>query len=41
MIVIHKIDIVNVQLIKGNFATRKHYQLKLSTRKLIILNLKM
>ena len=35
---IHKIDIANVQLLKGNLATRKHYHLKFSTRKLIILN---
>ena len=31
--VIRKIGIVNVKLVKGNFATRKHYHLKLSTRK--------
>ena len=28
-----KIGILNIQLVKGNFATRKHYHLKLSTRK--------
>ena len=33
--VIRKIGIVNVQLVKGNFATRKHYHLKLSTCKFI------
>ena len=31
--VIRKIGIVNVQLVKGNFATRKQYHLKLSTRR--------
>ena len=35
---IRKICIVNVQLVKGNFAASKHYHLKLSTRKFIILN---
>ena len=30
---IRKIDTVNVQLVTGNFATCKHYHLKLSTRK--------
>ena len=30
---IRKIDTVNVQLVTGNFATRKHDHLKLSTRK--------
>ena len=33
VMVIRKIGIVNVQLVKDNFATRKHYHLKLSTRK--------
>ena len=36
--VIRKIDIVNVQLVKGNFVTRKIYRLKFSTRTFIILN---
>ena len=36
--VIRKIDIVNAQPVKGNFATRKHYHFKLSTRKFVILN---
>ena len=31
--VIRKIGIVNVQLVKGNFATHKNYHVKLSTRK--------
>ena len=31
--IIRKIGILNVQLVKGNFATHKHYHLKLSTRK--------
>ena len=31
--VIRKVGIVNVELIKGNFATSKHYHLKLSTHK--------
>ena len=31
--VIRKIGIVNFKLVTGNFATRKHYHLKLSTRK--------
>ena len=31
--VTRKTGIVNVQLVKGNFATRKHYHLKLSTYK--------
>ena len=30
---IRKISIVNFQLVKGNFAARKHYHLKLATRK--------
>ena len=30
---IRKICIVNVQVVKGNFAASKHYHLKLSTRK--------
>ena len=30
--VIRKIGIINVQLAKDNFATRKHYHLKISTR---------
>ena len=38
VMVIRKIAIVNVQLVKSNFATHKHYHLKLSTRKFIILN---
>ena len=33
VMVIRKIGIVNVQLVKGNFATRKQYHLKLSTRR--------
>ena len=33
MMVIRKIAILNVQLVKGNFATCKHYHLKLSTHK--------
>ena len=33
MMIIRKIDIVNVQLVKGNFATRKHNHIKLSTCK--------
>ena len=28
-----KIDILNVELVKSNLATRQHYRLKLSTRK--------
>ena len=28
---IRKIGNINVQLVKGNFATRKHYHLKIST----------
>ena len=36
--VIPKIGIINVQLVKDTFATRKHYHLKLSTHKFIILN---
>ena len=36
--VIRKIGILNVQLVKDNFATRKHYHLTISTRKFIILN---
>ena len=32
-----KIGIANVQHVKGNFATRKHYHLKLLTRKFTIL----
>ena len=36
--VIRKIGIINVQLVKGIFATRKHYHLKLSTPKFINLN---
>ena len=31
--VIRRIDILTVQLVNGNFATRKYYQLKLSTSK--------
>ena len=31
--VIPKIGILNFKLVKGNFATRKHYHLKLSTCK--------
>ena len=31
--IICKIDILNVQLVKSNLATRQHYRLKLSTRK--------
>ena len=38
MMVIRKIDILIVQLVKGNFAARKYYHLRLSTRKFIILN---
>ena len=38
VIVIRQICILNVQHVKDNFETRKHYNLKLSTRKLIILN---
>ena len=38
VIVIRKIDIVNVHLVKGNFPSRKHYHLKFSVRKFIILN---
>ena len=34
--VIRKVVIVNAQPVKGNFATRKHYHLKLSARKFII-----
>ena len=33
MIEIRKIGTINVQLVTGNFATRKHYHLKLSTLK--------
>ena len=33
MIIIRKIDILNIQLVKVNFATGEHYHLKLSTRK--------
>ena len=36
--VIRKIGILNVQLVKSNSATCKHYRLKLSNRKFIILN---
>ena len=36
--VIHKIGNLTVQLVKGNFATRKQYHFKVSTRKFIILN---
>ena len=35
---IRKICIVNVQVVKCNFAASKHYHLKLLTRKVIILN---
>ena len=38
VMVISKFDIVNIQLVKGNFATCKHYHLKFSTRKFIVLN---
>ena len=37
--VIRKIGILNVQLVKGSFATGKHDYLKLSTRKFIIFKL--
>ena len=40
VIVIYKIDIVNAQLVKGNFAPRKHYHLKLSTREKQLTTLK-
>ena len=36
--VIRKSGIVNVQLVKDNFATFKHYHPKLSTCKFITLN---
>ena len=36
--VIRKTGIINVQLVKGIFATRKHYHLKLSTPKFINLS---
>ena len=32
VMVIRKISIINVQLVKDNFATRKRYHLKISTR---------
>ena len=35
--VIRKISIVNIQSVKGNFSTRKHFHVKLSTRKFMIL----
>ena len=35
--VIRKIDILIIQLVKGNFAARKYYHLRLSTRKFIVL----
>ena len=35
--VIRKISIVNIQPVKGNFSTRKHFHVKLSTRKFMIL----
>ena len=38
--VFRKIGIVNVQLVKDNFATRKHYHLKLSTSKKQLANRK-
>ena len=38
MMVIRKIGIVIVQVVKGNFATRKFHRLKLSTRTFITLN---
>ena len=31
--IIYKVGILNAQLVKSNLATRKHYRLKLSTRK--------
>ena len=36
--VIRKIGILNVQIVKPNFATRKHHHPELSTRKFIIFN---
>ena len=39
--VIRKIGTVNVQPVKGKFATRKHFQLKLSTRKKQLVTRKM
>ena len=38
--IICKIGILNVQLVKSNLATRKHYRLKLSTRKKQLATLK-
>ena len=37
VMVIRKISIVNIQPVKGNFSTRKHFHVKLSTRKFMIL----
>ena len=38
--IICKIGILNVQLVKSNLATRKHYGIKLSTRKKQLATLK-